>query len=197
MNIYKNELILPGIGVIAFLILVPSIFQAIMPQPLSVCDSTQQDHQSLSCGEKVLLIPPGSKTRVTKQNGFDAIKAENYSLAIEYLKTDWDISKDPETSIALENAKLASNKAKPIKTIAVVVPASQTPIFIPTGILKGVAYAQSEWNQNPAHPWSLRVVIADDANDPSRGKMVAQELIKRSDIIAVIGDNYSQAIRMT
>ena len=192
MNISKNKLTSPGIGIIILLFLSYSIFRAVTPQPLSACDTAQQDNQSLSCGEKVLLIPPGAKTRVNKQKGFDSIRDKNYSAAIEYLKTDWEVAKDPETSIALENAKLARNKAKPIKTIAVVIPASQTPIFIPTSLLKGVAYAQSQWNQNPAHHWSLQVVIADDANDPERGKVVAQELIKRSDIIAVIGHYSSQ-----
>ncbi len=197
MQTYRltSKLIQQGFGLVVGLLILywisSALFRSIFPPAPSACDSAQQANLSLSCGEKVLVIPPGAKTRVNKQKGFDSFKDKNYNAAIEYLKTDWETAKDPETSIALENAKIARDKNKPFQTIAVVIPASQTPIFIPTSILKGVAYAQSQWNQE-AHNWSLRVVIADDANDPDRGKAVAQELIKRADIIAVVGHYSSQ-----
>ncbi len=158
----------------------------------TACDRDLQANPQLSCGEKILLVPPGGKSRDDKQKGVEAFKSGQYSSAITYLQQDWNLNKDPETSIVLENAKIANDKNAKFKTIAVVIPATQTPIFVPTSILKGVAYAQSQWNQDPSHTWKLRVTIADDANDPQQGEVVAKEILKRDDILAVVGHYSSQ-----
>jgi ABC-type branched-subunit amino acid transport system substrate-binding protein len=158
----------------------------------TACDRDLQANPHLSCGEKILLIPPGGKSRDDKQQGVEAFKSGNYPSAIAHLQKDWNLNKDPETSIVLENAKIANDKNAKFKTIAVVIPATQTPIFVPTNILKGVAYAQSQWNQDPNHEWKLRLVIADDANDPQQGEVVAKEILKRDDILAVVGHYSSQ-----
>jgi ABC-type branched-subunit amino acid transport system substrate-binding protein len=157
------------------------------------CDQNSQDNPHLSCGEKILLIPPGGKSRDDKQKGVEAFKSGHYPSAIAHLQQDWNLNKDPETLIVLENAKIANDKNAKFKTIAVVIPATQTPIFVPTGILKGVAYAQSQWNKDLRHAWQLRVVIADDANDPQQGEVVAKEILKRDDILAIVG-HYSSEV---
>jgi ABC-type branched-subunit amino acid transport system substrate-binding protein len=146
----------------------------------------------IGCGDKILLVPPGGKSRRDKELGFAAIKLQDYPQAIESLQRDWDVAKDPETLIALNNAKLARTSSPQIKTIAVVVPGSQTPIFVANNLLKGVAAAQQEWNQTD-RGWKLRVVIADDSNDPTHGKQVASELVKHSEILAVLG-HYSSNV---
>ena len=156
------------------------------------CDRNSQDNPHLSCGDKVLLTPPAGKSREDKQKGMEAFKKGNYPKAIADLQRDWNVAKDPETAIVLENAKIANDKNAKFKTIAVVIPATQTPIFVPTGILKGVAYAQIQWNQDPKHSWKLRVAIADDANDPLQAQDVATEILKRDDILAVVGHYSSQ-----
>ncbi len=148
--------------------------------------------EKISCGEKILLAPPGGLSRRDKQAGFAAIQQKDYTQGIDLLQKDWDLTKDPETLIALNNAKLIKSSAAKIKTIAVVVPISQTPVFVATSILKGVAEAQREWNQSN-HEWKLKVVITDDSNDPVEGKKMANELVKYPDILAVLG-HYSSNV---
>jgi eukaryotic-like serine/threonine-protein kinase len=157
----------------------------------SICEAAI-NMEKISCGEEIILAPPGGLSRRDKQAGFAAIKQKDYSQGIDSLQRDWDITKDPETLIALSNAKLAQNPAAKIKTIAVVVPSSKTPIFVAANILKGVAEAQREWNQSN-HEWTLKVVIADDSNDPVEGKKIANELVKNPDILAVLG-HYSSNV---
>jgi ABC-type branched-subunit amino acid transport system substrate-binding protein len=192
MQNMKIRILILSVITLAAALTIPNMFGFLFPPVPKACDLAMQNNPHLSCGEKVLLIPPGGKSRVNKQKGFDIITEKNYASAIPYLDIEWKVARDPETSIALENAKIANDDAAKVKTIAVVIPASQTPIFVPTSILKGVAHAQSAWNQNPSQPWKLRVVIADDANDPIQAKAVAQELLKRPDILAVVGHYSSQ-----
>jgi ABC-type branched-subunit amino acid transport system substrate-binding protein len=157
----------------------------------SICEAAiNMEH--ISCGDKIILTPPGGLSRRDKQAGFAAIKQKDYAQGIDSLQKDWETFKDPETLIVLSNAKLAQNPAAKIKTIAVVVPSSQTPVFVATNILKGVAEAQREWNQSN-HEWKLKVVIADDSNDPVEGKKIANELVKHPDILAVLG-HYSSNV---
>lgn len=161
------------------------------PQASSICEAVQ-NLDRVSCGEKILLAPPGGLSRRDKQAGFAAIKQKDYAQGVDLLQKDWDLTKDPETLIALNNAKLAKTLPEQIKTIAVVVPSTQTPIFVSTSILKGVSEAQREWNQSERR-WKLRVVIADDSNDPNEGKKIANELVKYPDILAVLG-HYSSNV---
>ena len=179
-----------GLGV-ALVGIFTTIIKLLPSDPIA-CDLNSQDNPHLSCGEKILLTRPGGKSRDNKQKGVEAFKSGNYPSAIAHLQKDWNLAKDPETAIVLENAIIANDKNAKFKTIAVVIPATQTPIFVPTSILKGIAYAQIQWNQDPNHSWKLRVVIADDANDPSQGQEVATEILKRSDILAVVGHYSSQ-----
>ncbi len=68
--------------------------------------------------------------RRDKKEGFDAIANRHYSQAIEALERDWQAYKDPETLIALNNARLANiTPPNRFKRFAVVVPSSNTPIF--------------------------------------------------------------------
>ncbi len=146
----------------------------------------------ISCGDKIILAPPGGLPRRDKQAGFAAIKQKDYAQGIDFLQKDWDLTKDPETLIALNNAKLTKSSAAKIKTIAVVVPVSQTPVFVATNILKGVAEAQREWNETN-DDWKLRVIVADDSNDPNEARKIANELVKYPDVLAVLG-HYSSNV---
>jgi hypothetical protein len=66
--------------------------------------------ERIGCGDKILLVPPGGKSRRDKELGFAAIKLQDYPQAIESLQRDWDMAKDPETLIALNNAKGLAGK---------------------------------------------------------------------------------------
>jgi ABC-type branched-subunit amino acid transport system substrate-binding protein len=157
----------------------------------SICDAAY-NLDRISCGEEIILIPPGGKDQREKEDGFAAIKRKDFRQGIESLQKDWDLSKDPETLIALNNAKILRDRPSNLKTIAVVVPSSKTPQYVPVSILKGVAEAQREWNQTD-RGWKLLIAIADDNNDPAKGKQIAEELVKHPDILAVLG-HYSSNV---
>jgi ABC-type branched-subunit amino acid transport system substrate-binding protein len=184
---------IPPIGYVAIacisLFLVSKVIST--PQTGSICEAAR-NLDRVSCGDKIILAPPGGLSRRDKQAGFAAIKQQDYAQGVDLLQKDWELTKDPETLIVFNNAKLAKTLPEQIKTIAVVVPSTQTPIFVATSILKGVSEAQQEWNQTE-HGWKLRVVIADDSNDPTEGKKIANELVKYPEILAVLG-HYSSNV---
>lgn len=151
----------------------------------SICEAAYSLDR-ITCGEEIILTPPGGLSRLDKQAGFKAIKEKDHRQGIENLEKDFSIAKDPESLVALNNTKLSQNKAVKTKTIAALLPASRTPIFVATSILKGIAQAQEEWNQ-AGHDWQLRVITADDSNDPNEATKIATELVKHPDILAVIG----------
>jgi ABC-type branched-subunit amino acid transport system substrate-binding protein len=148
----------------------------------------------ISCGEEILLQEPNIRPQQSKQDGADAIANGDYTQAVIFLTKAWEAKKDPETLIMLENAKLASQNL-PVKSIAVTIPASQsTPLDIPTGMLKAVAFAQQQWNADANHSWKLRVVIADDRNDKNYARRLAEVLLQRG-IAAGIG-SYSSEVTL-
>jgi ABC-type branched-subunit amino acid transport system substrate-binding protein len=159
--------------------------------PTSICEAAY-NLDRISCGDKILLIPPGGKNRREKEAGFAAIKKKDFRQAIELLQKDWDLSKDPETLIALNNAKIALDRPQNVKTVVTVIPSSQTPEFVSVSILKGVAEAQREFNQKEGG-WKLIIALADDSNDPNKGKEVVEELVKHKDVLATLG-HYSSNV---
>ena len=155
----------------------------------SVCNAIRGDR--ISCGEEIFL-PPGTRgVQQDKQDGANAIANGDFALAVKLLTKAWDDRKDPETSIMLENAKLANQKL-PIKSIAITIPGNNsTPQDIPTSMLKAVAFSQQQWNADPNHLWKLQVVIVDDRNNKVEASKLADELLKRG-IFAGIGSYSSE-----
>ncbi len=186
---------LPRIAYIAIagitLYLAAQIMQLRQSTATSICEAAYNLDQ-ISCGEEIILIPPGGKDQREKEAGFAAIKNKDFREGIESLQKNWDLSKDPETLIALNNAKISQDRPSKIKTIAVVVPSRKMPEFVAVSILKGVAEAQREWNQTD-RGWKLQIAIADDSNDPVAGKEIAEKLVKHPDILAVLG-HYSSNV---
>jgi eukaryotic-like serine/threonine-protein kinase len=159
-----------------------------------VCDSNTGN--KISCGEEILLIPPNQGIRGNKKYGAQAIAKGDYSKAINLLNKDWEEAKDPETLIMLENAKLAKLSTL-VRNIAVTIPGSSSvPIDIPTAMLKAVAFAQKEWNENPKNRWKLRLILVDDENDESRAIERTEILLKRG-VHAGIGSYSSKATLAT
>lgn len=153
------------------------------------CNSISGD--GISCGEEIILQEANVRPQQSKQDGANAIANGDYAQAVLFLTRAWDAKKDPETLIMLENAKLASQNL-PVKSIAITIPASQsTPLDIPTGMLKAIAFAQQQWNANANRTWKLRVVIADDRNDKNYVRRLATDLLRR-DIMAGIGSFASE-----
>ncbi|MEH1900479.1 MAG: ABC transporter substrate-binding protein [Nostoc sp.] len=155
------------------------------------------DPELFSQGEKSFFLGD----EISYQNkGVEAFNKGDYSKAIEFFKTSKDIDKsDPEVAIYYNNS-LAHEQAKKMNlkpiTVAVVVPmyARRSSAI---AILRGVALAQNDFNKpNEKVGFKSRLLnvrIADDSNNPDQARKVAKELIKDSDVLAVIGHNASQA----
>jgi ABC-type branched-subunit amino acid transport system substrate-binding protein len=159
------------------------------PELEAACNSTQGD--GISCGEEIFLRESSIHPQEDKQAGANAIANKSYAQAIIYLTRAWNAKKDPETLIMLENAKLA-DRSLPIRSIAIAIPASQsTPLDIPTGMLKAVAFAQQQWNLDTNHTWKLQVVIVDDRNDKYYAAQLTNDLLRR-DILVGIGSYSSE-----
>ncbi|MEL7036980.1 MAG: ABC transporter substrate-binding protein [Cyanobacteria bacterium J06592_8] len=149
---------------------------------------------------------------------------ENYQQAAQYLQKSWkEERRDPETLIYLNNALLEAS-GEDYYTIAVVVPLLQNQAGkvvdaeLAEEMLRGVAQAQTEvhlnlfqgnktsditlsgsefLSANNLNGKGLKVIIVNDANSESQAEQVAETLVKRPDIIGVIGPYTSEMTMAT
>ena len=144
--------------------------------------SEQAIGQRLSAGQK-LLIPEQATT--TKQTAVQAIASGNYNAAISDLQASLNSNRnDPEALIYLNNARIGDRKSY---TIAAAVPIGGD-INAALEILRGVAQAQNEINQSGGISGTpLKVVIANDDNNPEIAAQIASALANNSEILGVIG----------
>ena len=144
--------------------------------------SEQQIQQRLSAGKK-LLIP--EKATTTKQSAIQAIASNNYNAAISDLEASLKTNRnDPEALIYLNNARIGDRKSY---TIAAAVPIGAD-INGALEILRGVAQAQNEINQSGGISGTpLKVLIANDDNNPEIASQIASALANNSEILGVIG----------
>jgi hypothetical protein len=160
------------------------------------CDTEIGDN--LSCGEELL----SDDNRPFKEKLINTLKnRENLNQQkLDELKASWkrEGGRDPEALIYINNAKaqIQQSKDKPVKTIAVAVPLSNSVSFsqgIGTEILRGVAQVQETANNNNEN---LQVLIANDKNDPDpqngAAVAVANDVATRG-VLAVIG-HYSSGV---
>ncbi len=97
-------------------------------------------------------------------------------------------SNDPESSIYRQNALIAQQESI---GIVAVVPMSTNP-NVANEILRGVAMGQIEINQNGGIGGKkLKMYIADDANKAEQAVLIAQLVITKPNILAVVGSNAS------
>lgn len=142
----------------------------------------QTIQQRLSAGQKV-LIPQQATT--TKQAAVQAIASGNYNAAISDLQASLKTNpNDPEALIYLNNARIGDQKSY---TIAAAVPIGGD-INAALEILRGVAQAQNEINQSGGISGTpLKVLIANDDNNPEMAAQIASALANNSEILGVIG----------
>lgn len=151
-------------------------------------DVDEPMEQRFSVGEKLLIHSNPSPEKLA---GIKAFANGDMDTAISNL----DISlapkrKDPEALIYLNNAQIRNRKSY---TIAVSVPISSDTDGA-LEILRGVAQAQNKINQTGGiNGAKLRILIADDKNDPEVAKQIAKELIKKPDVFGVVGHFTSDA----
>jgi branched-chain amino acid transport system substrate-binding protein len=145
--------------------------------------SEQAIGQRLSAGQK-LLIPEQATT--TKQAAVQAIASGNYNAAISDLQASLNTNRnDPEALIYLNNARIGDRKSY---TIAAAVPIGSDMGNAALEIMRGVAQAQNEINQSGGISGTpLKVVIANDDNNPEIAAQIASALANNSEILGVIG----------
>lgn len=172
-----STILLPVLGIIIYVI---------VKQP-KACDSNLADN--LSCGEEVLVR--GFKGFL-KQKGVQKFASGQYAEAVSLLeKARSEQPSDPETLIYLNNARLMDKKEQAY-TIAVAAPITNNPNRA-LEILRGAAQAQNEINQGQKISGKgLKLVIADDANNPAKAKQIAESFVLKKDILAVVGHYASE-----
>jgi eukaryotic-like serine/threonine-protein kinase len=181
---------------LAAILAIPSIQPLISkywPPPSSPVCNTQKD-DNISCGEESFEPDHSRNIQVPEQKkqGTDAFAAMRYSDAVTFFEKARKLDpSDPETLIYLNNARLATQH-KDAYTIAIVTPLS-TRRGLSLEALRGVSQVQDEVNgKSLIHGKGLRVLVADDANDEGKAKNVADELVKRKDVLSVIGHYASE-----
>ena len=203
-------------GGILFLYLFP-IAQTRVKIQQDACNKVEPNDR-LSCGEQFLL---SSFIKQSKQTAlFNAYQNKDYQAVLNILIEVWQNSKDkdPETLIYIQNT-LLELQDREYYTLAVVVPAGESEFNTKEGkdlardVLRGVAQAQLEVNlgildisaiedkltdldllpQKAIDGKGLRIVIADDGSSPKQSNQVARKLVKKTDIIGVVGHYSSQS----
>ncbi|MBE9121791.1 ABC transporter substrate-binding protein [Tychonema sp. LEGE 07199] len=144
--------------------------------------SEQAIGQRLSAGQKLLI---SDRATTTKQAAIQAYASGNYNAAISDLQASLKTNRnDPEALIYLNNARTGDRKSY---TIAAAVPIG-TDINAALEILRGVAQAQNEINESGGiNGTPLKVLIANDDNNPEIASQIASALANNSEILGVIG----------
>ncbi|NET00155.1 MAG: ABC transporter substrate-binding protein [Sphaerospermopsis sp. SIO1G1] len=153
------------------------------------------DNSRISRGDRT-LFPNLSNT--FRDQGIQAFKKGEYQLAEKLFKQAVKANpNDPEVRIYYNNA-LARQQGSPF-TFAVVVPIDKDNADNGKSreILRGVAAAQDQFNQDKGLKNSrlLEIVIAKDGNANPEIKQVAEQLAKDSSILGIIGHNSSNATK--
>lgn len=146
----------------------------------------------LSRGDHILF---SDSTTLEKQLGVEAVTAVNYDEAVVKFTESLDLHRDdPEALIYLNNARI---RDKPSHTIAAVVSISDD-LNTAKDILRGVAQAQQEINQaGGIKGIPLKVLIANDDNNPKVAKKLASKLVSNPEILAVVGNFTSKVTQAT
>ncbi len=146
------------------------------------------DNSKISRGERTLFPNNNNPSR---DQGIAAFKNGNYQEAAKLFQQAIKANQnDPEVVIYYNNAR-ARQQGSPF-ILAVVVPIGTNPNDAQE-ILRGVAQAQNQFNDNKGlNNRFLEIVIANDDNTKS-AQQVAQQLVKDNSILGVIGHNASDA----
>ncbi|MBD2133869.1 ABC transporter substrate-binding protein [Sphaerospermopsis sp. FACHB-1094] len=150
------------------------------------------DNSRISRGDKTLFP---NITNIRRDQGIQAFKKGDYQQAEKLFKQAIQANNtDVESRIYYNNA-LARQKGSPF-TLAVVVPIDRETNNIAQEILRGVAQAQNQFNQNKGlNGRLLEIVIGNDSNNSNEAKAVVNAIIKDSSILGVIGHNSSDVTK--
>jgi branched-chain amino acid transport system substrate-binding protein len=159
----------------------------------SICDyAAMLGNNGISCGGNSFISGPLPDDL---RQGFDLFKKQDYKGAVEsFTREPQSMYSNPMAWIAANNAKIELNTSKQVKTIVAAVPISggkeiEHAVIDP---LKGIAFAQAEWNDGE-NPWSIRVVVVDDRNNGKYSEELIRKIAKHQDVMAILG-HYSSTV---
>ncbi|MGI0491626.1 protein kinase domain-containing protein [Alkalinema pantanalense CENA528] len=171
--------------------------------PKVACDQTIGDR--ISCGEESLLREAeletflgvrAAQTAEIKREGIQQFRNQQWQSAKQSFQTVWEQTQDPEALVYLNNLKTLTEPQlqKQKITIAVVVPVGGGLSAMTRGlnILRGAAQAQDQAIRSGL---GLQVILVDDQNDARLARQLASELVRRREILAVLGHHVSDATR--
>jgi branched-chain amino acid transport system substrate-binding protein len=139
-----------------------------------------------SQGEKLLIVEGASSD---KQAAIQALGKGDFQQAVYLLEKSLQTNRnDPEALIYLNNARIGEAKSY---TIAVSVPIGSN-VNTTLEVLRGVAQSQNQINQAGGFNGTpLKVLIADDADNPEIAAQIAQKLTADNSILGVVGHTSS------
>ena len=139
-----------------------------------------------SQGEKLLIVEGASSD---KQAAIQALGKGDFQQAVYLLEKSLQTNRnDPEALIYLNNARIGEAKSY---TIAVSVPIGSN-VNTALEVLRGVAQSQNQINQTGGiNGTPLKVLIADDADNPEIAAQIAQKLTADNSILGVVGHTSS------
>ena len=139
-----------------------------------------------SQGENLLIVEGAS---FDKQAAIQALGKGDFQQAVYLLEKSLRANQnDPEALIYLNNARIGEAKSY---TIAVSVPIGSN-VNTALEVLRGVAQSQNQINQSGGiNGIPLKVLIADDADNPEIAAQIAQKLAADNSILGVVGHTSS------
>lgn len=152
------------------------------PSPTTPVANSGAIEARISAGDKLLVT---QATSPTKQAAIKALATGNYAQAVTELEAALQSNRnDPEALIYLNNAKIGDSQAY---SIAVVVPSGSN-IDGAKEIMRGVAQAQQEINASDGIKGTpIKILLANDDNNPEVAKQLAQALVDNPDVLGVVG----------
>lgn len=150
-----------------------------------------QLNDNISCGEESLI------TQIKGNNSFGNFQGGKWQKAVGSFQKDTANNRNnPEILIYLNNAKLMDKARNTTYTIAVVVPSNQNNNTqgVAEVFLRGVAQVQEKFN-NENSDLGLKVLIVNDENNPAKVANLAEYLLSKDDVVAVIGHYTSEVTK--
>ncbi len=145
--------------------------------------SNQPVEARISLGDKLLL---SSGKIPEKQAAVEAIASSNYEAAVSNLEAALKSDRnDPEALVYLNNARIGNQKSYAIAA-SIPIGTAENPS---KEVLRGIAQAQNEVNQaGGIGGVPLKVIIANDDNDPNVAQQVAEALVENKQVLGVVGN---------
>lgn len=152
--------------------------------------ATSSDASPIATGDLQSRFSTGSRSLIPgasadKQAGITSIAQGNFDSAVTSLQASLQANRnDPEALIYLNNARIGNQKSY---SIAASVPIGSD-LNAAQEMLRGVVQAQDEVNRaGGISGIPVKVVIANDDDNPDIAKQVAQGLVDNADVLGVVG----------